>query len=71
MDRIVQNYRNYGNNIPITKYRVMRAFRVEEVFHGFLIYRLHEGNYLALCPRHKISDLRTYKRMKVDQIPFN
>jgi len=48
----------------------MKAFRVEEMPHGFLIYRLHEGDYLALCPRPKISGLRTHKRKKVDQIPF-
>ena len=70
MDRIVQNYRNYGNNIPITTYHVMKAFRVEEILNGFLIYRLHEGDYLALCSRHKIIELGTHKRMKVDQTPF-
>jgi len=50
----------------------MKAFRVEEMPHGFLIYGLHEGDYLALCPRHKISGLRTHKRKKVrvDQISF-
>jgi len=40
MDRIDQNYRNYGNNIPITMYRVMKAFRVEEMLRGFIIYRV-------------------------------
>jgi len=48
----------------------MKAFRVEEMLNGFLIYRIQEGDCLALCSRNKISELRTYKRMKVDQIPF-